>query len=181
MRKVLTRYQVDPTFLSVLFSFGEMPHLAESGSSNIASIESGNGSRSKTSFLNQSQQILMSPERFLIRSDTLKRTTDHRTGPGLLDRRVSTITIPPTAISISSFCCTQLKTVCLSNNWPVMPRHKLPKRNWQVWWKIHTDCTSCHWPCTWTIGDGISGIWGKSSRTRCAALGIQDQLLLILS
>ena len=95
MRKVLTRYQVDPTFLSVLFSFGEMPHLAESGSSNIASIESGNGSRSKTSFLNQSQQILMSPERFLIRSDTLKRTTDHRTGPGLLDRRVSTITIPP--------------------------------------------------------------------------------------
>ena len=47
MRKVLTRYQVDPTFLSVLFSFGEPPHLAESGSSNIASTASSDGSHSK--------------------------------------------------------------------------------------------------------------------------------------
>ena len=39
MRKVMTRYEVDPSFLSVLFSFGETPHLAESGSSNVASVE----------------------------------------------------------------------------------------------------------------------------------------------
>lgn len=53
MRKVLTRYQVDPAFLLVLFSFGEVPHLAESGSSNIASTVSPDGSRSKVVFLVQ--------------------------------------------------------------------------------------------------------------------------------
>ncbi|KAK3175305.1 hypothetical protein OEA41_002552 [Lepraria neglecta] len=38
MRKILTRYQVDPAFLPVLFSFGDGPHLAESGSSNASSL-----------------------------------------------------------------------------------------------------------------------------------------------
>ena len=51
MRKVLTRFEVDPAFLSVLFSFGEMPHLAESGSSNIASTITTDGSRSKVALL----------------------------------------------------------------------------------------------------------------------------------
>ncbi|KAK0514786.1 hypothetical protein JMJ35_002165 [Cladonia borealis] len=43
MRKVLTRYEVDPAFLSVLYSFGGAPHLAENGSSNETSrtIEEG--------------------------------------------------------------------------------------------------------------------------------------------
>ena len=48
MRKVLTRYEVDPAFLSVLFSFGQMPHLAESGSSNVASTVASDGSQSKS-------------------------------------------------------------------------------------------------------------------------------------
>ena len=51
MRKLLTHYQVDPTFLSVLFSFGETPHLAESRSSNIASTVSSDGSKSKSRLL----------------------------------------------------------------------------------------------------------------------------------
>lgn len=51
MRKVLTRFEVDPAFLSVLFSFGEMPHLAESGSSNIASTITTDGSRSRVALL----------------------------------------------------------------------------------------------------------------------------------
>ena len=51
MRKLLTRYQVDPAFLSVLFSFGQMPHLAESGSSNVASTVSSDGSQSKRRLL----------------------------------------------------------------------------------------------------------------------------------
>ena len=47
MRKIMTRYRVDPTFLPVLFSFGDEPNLAESGASNTASICAEDGSRSK--------------------------------------------------------------------------------------------------------------------------------------
>ena len=47
MRKTMTRYRVDPTFLPVLFSFGAEPNLAESGASNIASISAEDASRSK--------------------------------------------------------------------------------------------------------------------------------------
>lgn len=46
MRKILTRYQVDPGFLPVLFSFGEEPHIAEGGSNNITHRKDINGSRS---------------------------------------------------------------------------------------------------------------------------------------
>ena len=46
MRKILTRYRVDPTFLPVLFSFGDGPHLAESGSNNVSSITMEDGSHS---------------------------------------------------------------------------------------------------------------------------------------
>ncbi|CAF9911789.1 MAG: hypothetical protein HETSPECPRED_000445 [Heterodermia speciosa] len=45
MRKTMTRYRVDPTFLPVLFSFGAEPNLAESGASNIASISAEDLSR----------------------------------------------------------------------------------------------------------------------------------------
>ncbi|MCJ1457002.1 hypothetical protein MMC28_007368 [Mycoblastus sanguinarius] len=45
MRKILTRYQVDPNFLPVLYSFGDVPHLAESGSSNASSQTIDDGSR----------------------------------------------------------------------------------------------------------------------------------------
>lgn len=48
MRKVLTRYEVDPAFLSVLYSFGNGPHLAEYGSSNVSSRTTEDGSQSKT-------------------------------------------------------------------------------------------------------------------------------------
>ena len=51
MRKLLAHYQVDPTFLSVLFSFGGTPHLAETRSSNVANTELSDGSRSKKSDL----------------------------------------------------------------------------------------------------------------------------------
>lgn len=47
MRKVLTRYQVDPAFLSVLYSFGDGPHLAENGSSNASSRTTEDGSHSE--------------------------------------------------------------------------------------------------------------------------------------
>ena len=47
MRKILTRYQVDPAFLRVLFSFGDGPHLAESGSNNLSSLQTSDGSHSK--------------------------------------------------------------------------------------------------------------------------------------
>ena len=48
MRKVLTRYKVDPAFLNVLYSFGDGPHLAENGSSNVSSRTTEDGSQSKT-------------------------------------------------------------------------------------------------------------------------------------
>ena len=47
MRKVLTRYEVDPAFLSVLYSFGGAPHLAENGSSNVSSRTTEDVSHSK--------------------------------------------------------------------------------------------------------------------------------------
>lgn len=83
MRKILTRYQVDPNFLSVLFSFGEIPHLAESGSSNIASTASSDGSQSKVACLVQLHSVLNTHKRSRTRFDTPKRTTDRRIGPGL--------------------------------------------------------------------------------------------------
>ena len=121
MRKILTRYQVDPAFLSVLFSFGELPHLAESGSSNIASTVSSDGSRSMVTFSVQSQSVLTSHKISRTRFDTLKRITDHRTGPGLSGRRVSTITTLPRAISTFSYCFTRSRIVFSSSKWPVLP------------------------------------------------------------
>lgn len=115
MRKVLTRYQVDPNFLSVLFSFGEMPHLVESGSSNIASTASSDGSQSKVACSVQLQSVLNAHKRSRTRFDTPKRTTDRRIGPGLSDRQVSTITTPSRAISTFSYCFTRSKTVFSSN------------------------------------------------------------------
>ena len=47
MCKVLTRYKVDPAFLSVLYSFGDGPHLAENGSSNVFSRTTEDGSHGK--------------------------------------------------------------------------------------------------------------------------------------
>lgn len=47
MRKILTVYKVDPAFLHVLFSFGEVPNLAESGSRNIACNTTSDGSQSE--------------------------------------------------------------------------------------------------------------------------------------
>ena len=44
MRKIMTRYKTDPSFLRVLFSFGEVPHLSESGSNNLSVTETKDGS-----------------------------------------------------------------------------------------------------------------------------------------
>ena len=51
MRKILTRYKIDPAFLSVLYSFGDGPHLAENGSSNVSSRTTEDGSHSKAKSL----------------------------------------------------------------------------------------------------------------------------------
>ena len=115
MRKILTRYQVDPAFLPVLFSFGEMPHLAESGSSNIASTASSDGSQSKFALTIQAQSVLTKLKKFRTRSDTLKKITDRRTGPGLLGRQESTITTLPRAISTSSYYFTRPRIVFSSS------------------------------------------------------------------
>ncbi|KAL9103252.1 MAG: hypothetical protein Q9163_001703 [Psora crenata] len=44
MRKILTAYRVDPAFLHVLFSSGQSPNLAESGSRNFARNRTTDGS-----------------------------------------------------------------------------------------------------------------------------------------
>jgi hypothetical protein len=36
IRKLLSKYEVDPHFLEVVFSFGEEPHLAEASSNYLA-------------------------------------------------------------------------------------------------------------------------------------------------
>ena len=45
MRKLLTTYKVAPDFLNVLFSFGQVPDLAESGSKYISCTTRNDGSR----------------------------------------------------------------------------------------------------------------------------------------
>ncbi len=47
VRKIFTRYKVDPAFLHVLSSFGDNPHLSECGSSNISNTVTSNESRSE--------------------------------------------------------------------------------------------------------------------------------------
>lgn len=47
MRKILTVYKIDPNFLPVLSSFGDVPNVAESESRNIAIKSMSDGSRSK--------------------------------------------------------------------------------------------------------------------------------------
>lgn len=47
MRKVMTRYHIDPNFLRVLLSFREVPHLSESGSNNLSVTETKDGSCSE--------------------------------------------------------------------------------------------------------------------------------------
>ena len=49
MRKLMTRYKIDPNFLRILFSFGEVPHLSESGSNNLSVTETKDGSCSEQS------------------------------------------------------------------------------------------------------------------------------------
>ena len=39
MLQILTRYEVAPEFLEVLFSFASGPHVAEAGNSNIAVVD----------------------------------------------------------------------------------------------------------------------------------------------
>ena len=47
MRKILSRYRVEPSFLPVLFSFGDEPHISEGGDSNAASKYILDGSHSE--------------------------------------------------------------------------------------------------------------------------------------
>ena len=168
MRKILTRYQVDPTFLPVLFSFGEVPHLAESGSSNMASPMQSDGSQSKqgSRALSRIQNVVVGVRALMMilkkshtRSDMRKRTIDRPTGPGLSDRRASTITTPPMGTdSISSSCFIRSRIVFSSSKWSVLRRCRLPLWSWRVSCRIRTVCTSCRSLYTWIIGDGTLGI-----------------------
>ena len=45
MRQILTRYQINPAFLSILFSFGSEPHLTETGNNSLHNIKRPDGSR----------------------------------------------------------------------------------------------------------------------------------------
>lgn len=47
MKEILSRYQVDSAFLPILFSFGDAPHLAESGATNVATNKFNDGQNSK--------------------------------------------------------------------------------------------------------------------------------------
>lgn len=49
MKEILMGYQVDSAFLPVLFSFGDEPHLAESGATNVATNKLEDGQHSKSS------------------------------------------------------------------------------------------------------------------------------------
>ena len=129
MRKILTRYEVDPTFLPVLFSFGEMPHLAESGSSNIASPVLSDGSQSKVAATASSVSVLTIPQKSPTRSVTRKRIIGRGTGPGLSDRRVSTTTTRSRVISTFLYYFIRLKIAFSSNKWGVLRRCSLPRRN----------------------------------------------------
>lgn len=48
MTEILMEYQVDSAFLPVLFSFGDEPHLAESGATNVVINKLENGQQSKS-------------------------------------------------------------------------------------------------------------------------------------
>lgn len=62
MRKALTRYQVDPSFLPVLYSFGDNPHLAECGSSNASSQKTDDGSRNLSYQIRYSEENHRAPD-----------------------------------------------------------------------------------------------------------------------
>lgn len=47
MKEILSSYQVDSAFLPILFSFGDAPHLAESGATNVATKKFKDGQNSK--------------------------------------------------------------------------------------------------------------------------------------
>jgi len=47
MQKILLKENVHPNFLSVVFSFGKVPHIAEGSSSHFAMQQLGNGACSK--------------------------------------------------------------------------------------------------------------------------------------
>jgi len=47
MRNILAKYDVDPDFLNVIFSFGESPNLAEGCSNNLTMQQLPNGEMSK--------------------------------------------------------------------------------------------------------------------------------------
>lgn len=48
MKEILMGYQVDSAFLPILFSFGDEPHLAESGATNVATHKLEDGQHSKS-------------------------------------------------------------------------------------------------------------------------------------
>ena len=57
MRKILSYYQVESNFLDVLYSFGDEPHLAEGGSSNVVTMTTANGSRSEQSCFHHHDEL----------------------------------------------------------------------------------------------------------------------------
>lgn len=156
MRKALTRYQVDPSFLPVLYSFGDNPHLAECGSSNASSQKTDDGSRSKIALPSQNFPSLITCKTCHIRFDTAKRITGRPIHRGLFDKPGFTITILLVKNSIFSYSCIRSPTAFLRDScWPLMISLCVTQIC-RVSAKILIGYTFCFMPCIWTTGDGIS-------------------------
>ncbi len=166
MRKVLTRYQVNPNFLCVLYSFGDGPHLSESGSSNASSQITDDGSRSKTALTSQTCRPLISYKTCHIRFDTAKRITGRLIHHGPFDKLEFITTILQVKILIFSYSCTHLDTAFSRSIYWLSAISTCAQQTYRVSATIRIGSTSCCMSCTWIIGDGISDISETISRRR---------------
>ena len=146
MRKVLTRYQVDPNVLPVLYSFGDGPHLAESGSSNASSQAIDDGSRSKTALPSQTGRSLISYKTCHIRFDTAKNITERPIHRGLFDKLGLTIIILLRKNSIFSCSCTRSVTAFLRDSCGPLAVNNCATQTCRMSVTIRIGYISCHMP-----------------------------------
>lgn len=156
MKEILSRYQVDPAFLPILFSFGDAPHLAESGATNVATNKSKDRQNSKLLSGDHPKVIhLTDSQIFHTNCNISKRITGPFKDHGRYGTPVyTTITLQKTS-SISSFSSILWMKASLKNSLQLMLSLTSPNICSRRFVPNQCNCMSCHLQRMYTIGDGV--------------------------
>ena len=156
MKEILMGYQVDSAFLPVLFSFGDEPHLAESGATNVATNKLEDGQHSKSSCGRTPKAIHLTDIQTLhISCSMSKKITGLLTDHGRYGTPAYIIITLLKRLSISSFFSTQWTKAYLNNSSQLILSLTSPKTYSGQFVRTQCDCMFCHLQHMCIIGDGV--------------------------